>query len=178
VPSDSGAAAVLAATSGDDAAKLYAEHRETLDEIVRLVMESARPVVRGGEGEPEHALCVLAVPVPGSEKPSAALVVATTARAEAHLEESDALSTLAGLSSVAIHNADLRDAQRNFFSHVTDILVQALDAHLQFHVGHSHRVAHLANRVGRALNLGAEPSAPLRRPAPRHRMLKPDPTSR
>jgi putative nucleotidyltransferase with HDIG domain len=70
-----------------------------------------------------------------------------------HLVESDALSTLAGIASVAIHNADLRDAQRNFFSHVTDLLVQALDAHLQFHVGHSDRVAALANRVGRALKL-------------------------
>jgi putative nucleotidyltransferase with HDIG domain len=153
-PSDSGGAAVLAADSGDDASKLYAEHRETLDEIVRLVMDAGRPVVRGGEADGDGVLCVLAVPVPGGEKPSAALVVATRARIDHHVEESDALSTLAGLSSVAIHNADLRDAQRNFFSHVTDILVQALDAHLQFHVGHSHRVAQLANRVGRALKLG------------------------
>jgi len=151
-PSDSGGAPVLAATSGDEAAKLYNEHRDALDEIVRLVVESARPVVRGVEDDPA-GLCALAVPVPGSEKTSAALVVATAVRTEVHPEECDALATLAGLASVAIHNADLRDAQRNFFSHVTDILVQALDAHLQFHVGHGNRVAQLANRVGRALKL-------------------------
>jgi len=152
-PSDSGAAPVLAATSSDEATKLYTGHRLELDEVVRLVLESARPVVRGAEGELEGSLCALAVPVLGGEKPSAALVVATTGGVE-HIGESDALSTLAGLAAVAIHNADLRDAQRNFFSHVTDLLVQALDAHLQFHVGHSHRVAALANRVGRALKLG------------------------
>jgi len=65
----------------------------------------------------------------------------------------DALNTLAGLTSVAMRNADLRDAQRNFFSHMTDILVSALDAHLDYHNGHGTRVAQYANRVGRALKL-------------------------
>jgi putative nucleotidyltransferase with HDIG domain len=65
----------------------------------------------------------------------------------------DALTTLAGLTSVAMRNADLRDSQRNFFSHMTDILVSALDAHLEYHNGHGTRVAQYANRVGRALNL-------------------------
>jgi putative nucleotidyltransferase with HDIG domain len=55
---------------------------------------------------------------------------------------------------VALHNADLRDAQRNFFSHVTDMLVTALDNHLGFHHGHGQRVAPLANRVGRRLGMG------------------------
>jgi putative nucleotidyltransferase with HDIG domain len=152
-PSDDGGAAVLAATSGDEAGKLYGAQREALDEIVRLVLESGRPLVRSAEGQAQGALSALAVPVPGGEKPGAALVVATAGAAEVHLEECDALSTLAGLASVAIHNADLRDAQRNFFSHITDILVQALDAHLEFNEGHSHRVAQLANRMGRALKL-------------------------
>jgi putative nucleotidyltransferase with HDIG domain len=52
-----------------------------------------------------------------------------------------------------MRNADLRDAQRNFFSHMTDILVSALDAQLDYHNGHGTRVAQYANRVGRALNL-------------------------
>ncbi len=50
-----------------------------------------------------------------------------------------------------MRNADLRDAQRNFFSHMTDILVSALDAHLDYHNGHGTRVAQYANRVGRSL---------------------------
>ena len=68
-------------------------------------------------------------------------------------EETGALSTLAALAAVALHNGDLRDAQRNFFAHVTDIIVNALDAHLEFHQGHGNRVAQLANRLGRALGL-------------------------
>jgi len=153
VPSDSGSAPGLAAASSDAAAKLYASHRETLDEIARLVLDSGMPLFRSGAENPDAGLAVLAVPVAGPAHPVAALIAASTS-IELHLEDSDALSTLAGLASVALHNADLRDAQRNFFSHVTDILVQALDAHLDFHVGHAHRVAHLANRMGRALNLG------------------------
>jgi putative nucleotidyltransferase with HDIG domain len=59
----------------------------------------------------------------------------------------------AGIAAVSLHNADLRDAQRNFFSHVTDMLVTALDNHLGFHRGHGQRVAQLANRVGRHIGL-------------------------
>ncbi len=65
----------------------------------------------------------------------------------------DALTTLAGLTSVAMRNADLRDSQRNFFSHMTEILVTALDVHLDYNNGHGTRVAQTANRVGRAMNL-------------------------
>jgi putative nucleotidyltransferase with HDIG domain len=65
----------------------------------------------------------------------------------------DSLTTLASLTSVAFRNADLRDSQRNFFTHITDLVVTALDAHLGYHSGHSHRVAELANRIGRELAL-------------------------
>jgi putative nucleotidyltransferase with HDIG domain len=65
----------------------------------------------------------------------------------------DAITTLAGLVSVALRNADLRDTQRNFFSHMTEILISALDAHLEHHNGHGNRVARTANRVGRELGL-------------------------
>ena len=149
--SDAGEAPALAATSGDAAHKLYEAHREDLDEIARLVLESGRALARGGEGG--GGLNALAVPVPGPERAAAALVVATAGRPTAPLAESDALATLTGLAAVAIHNADLRDAQRNFFSHVTDILVHTLDTHLQFQAGHGERVAQLANQLGRALKL-------------------------
>lgn len=82
------------------------------------------------------------------------LIVAVVVPSDA-LDEAatSALSTLAGLASIAGANADLRDAQRNFFSHVTELLATALDAHLGHHHGHGHRVARLANRLGRALDL-------------------------
>jgi GAF domain-containing protein len=63
----------------------------------------------------------------------------------------DALNTLASMTAVAMRNAELRDLQRNFFSHITEILVYALDAHLGYHGGHGNRVAQIANRIGRAL---------------------------
>ena len=63
----------------------------------------------------------------------------------------DALNALASMTAVAMRNADLRDLQRNFFSHMTEILVYALDKHLGYHGGHGNRVAQLANPIGRAL---------------------------
>jgi polar amino acid transport system substrate-binding protein len=54
---------------------------------------------------------------------------------------------------VARANADLRDAQRNFFVHVTEILIAALDAHQHEQEGHARRVAHLAVHLGRELQL-------------------------
>ena len=140
----------LAATAGDDAEKLYEVHAPRLNEIPPLVLESARPLVRGSEG----GFAALAVPLPGDPKPlGVILAVRPSPSAEFSAEETNALSTLGALAAVALNNGDLRDAQRNFFAHVTDILVSALDAHLEFHQGHGQRVAQLANRVGRSLGL-------------------------
>jgi putative nucleotidyltransferase with HDIG domain len=115
-----------------------------------MVLESRRPLMRGAQdGSDEYA--ALAVPLPGESGPIGVLVaVRPTPAADFAPEEADALSTLAALAAVALHNGDLRDAQRNFFAHVTDIIVHALDAHLGFHQGHGTRVAQLANRLGRA----------------------------
>ena len=67
-----------------------------------------------------------------------------------------ALTTLAGMAGVALSNADLRDAQRNFFAHMPELLVTALDAYLDYQVGHSRRVAQFANVMGRELNFDEE----------------------
>ena len=53
--------------------------------------------------------------------------------------------------TIARHNADLRDSQRNFFIHMTEILMSALDLHVDTQTGHARRVAHIANRIGRKL---------------------------
>jgi putative nucleotidyltransferase with HDIG domain len=145
----------LAAKFGDD--KQHEALESELLSLARLALENERPVVRHHGGILDEALSglsAIAVPVPGEPSPLGALV---TLAEESSEEESaarvDALSTLAALASVALHNGDLRDAQRNFFSHVTDILVKALDMHLGFHHGHGNRVAALANRMGRLLEL-------------------------
>ena len=140
----------MAAAAGRDATKLHERLQPRIDEIPRMVLESRRPLLRAvGSGRDEFA--ALAVPLPGDPAPIGALVAVRPApAAEFAPEETDALSTLAALAAVALHNGDLRDAQRNFFAHVTDIIVNALDAHLDFHQGHGNRVAQLANRLGRA----------------------------
>ena len=98
-----------------------------------------------------------AVPLP-SESTSAVLVVLRLPSDPALFgeREHDALDTLAGISAVALDNADLQQSQRNFFAHVTDMLVMALDAHVDRRSGHATRVAELSNRVARELALDEE----------------------
>ncbi len=139
----------IAGSAGADPLKLYREHEEPILEVARLVLSKGRPVLRGAEGAPAAA----AVAIPGSPVPVGALVALTGSRAGFAPEHVDSLTTLARLASVSLHNVDLRDSQRNFFTHVTDIVVSALDAHLGYHTGHGQRVAELANRTGRALGL-------------------------
>jgi HD-GYP domain-containing protein (c-di-GMP phosphodiesterase class II) len=94
------------------------------------------------------------VPLAGDPDPLGALAVIHASSSDAFAPgELHALTTLAGLASVALANADLRHAQRNFFSHMTDLLVSALDAHLGYHGGHGTRVAQYANRIGREMRL-------------------------
>jgi len=68
----------------------------------------------------------------------------------------DAAATVVGMAGAALRRGDLEDAQRNFFAHVTELLVAALDAHVVEREGHAIGVARLANRLGHALGLSAE----------------------
>lgn len=101
----------------------------------------------------EHRPATIVIPLKGEDRPLGALAVVRGGSDEPFEPgQIDALTTLASLTSVAMRNADLRDLQRNFFAHMTEILVAALDAHLGYHSGHGNRVAQLANHIGRALN--------------------------
>jgi putative nucleotidyltransferase with HDIG domain len=145
--------APLAATAGDGAEKLYESLEAALSAIPPLVLESGRPLLQG-PSDGARGFAALAVPLPGDSAPMGVLMVLRASPAEEFgAEETDALSTLGALAAVALGNGDLRDAQRNFFAHVTEILVNALDAHLEFNEGHGQRVAQYANRLGRALGL-------------------------
>jgi HD-GYP domain-containing protein (c-di-GMP phosphodiesterase class II) len=84
----------------------------------------------------------------------------TTPGAAFERERIDAVTSLAGFTSVAFQSSDLQNSQRNFFAHVTEILVAALDAQLDQgdpRVGHPNRIAALANGIGRELSLTEEP---------------------
>ncbi len=143
----------LSASAGEGASKTYDELQERLDGIAEMIFESQRPLLRGSDDE-NAGYAALAVPLPGDAEPAGVLVAVRPEPAEDFsVEETDALATLAAQATVALNNGDLRDAQRNFFAHVTDMLVNALDTHLDFNQGHSHRVAQLANRVGRVMGL-------------------------
>ena len=147
----------LTDSAGDGADELYNRVRTEIDEVAALVMDDERSVLRGVDASGADPFAAVAVPLPGEKESMGALVaIQTGARAHLGQEVENALSSLAALTSVALSNADLRDAQRNFFSHVTDMLVTALDSHLGFNVGHGNRVAALANRVGRSMELDEE----------------------
>jgi len=105
----------------------------------------------------EGTATALALPVASRATPGV-FVVLRRGGAAARFEESElgVLDTLAALTAVALENADLQLTQRNFFAHVTDMVVMALDAHVDRRSGHATQVAKLANVVGRELGLGED----------------------
>lgn len=98
------------------------------------------------------APCAVLVPVVLEDPAHGYLVVARAGRPFG-TDEVDAVATLAAQTGVAYTSADRGDRQRNFFSHMTDLVVAALDTHIQYRSGHASRVAEIANRVGRAMGL-------------------------
>jgi putative nucleotidyltransferase with HDIG domain len=143
-------------TEGDDAESLYRDVNAQVTELVTLAMSENRAAIKrassGDSGSDRGLGATVVMPlVAEGESIGAIVAVHTDLKSDFDNSQVDGLATLAGLSSVAMRNADLRDSQRNFFSHMTDILVSALDAHLDYHSGHGSRVAHNANRVGRVL---------------------------
>jgi len=148
---DPEAPAELFESAGKDGDKLFQSIGGRVAELAGLALDSGRPAIKNGRGNKGS---IVTLPLAGESSWLGVLTV-VHAKSSTEFESSkmNALTTLAGLTSVAMRNADLRDSQRNFFSHMTDILVSALDAHLDYHNGHGTRVAQYANRVGRALNL-------------------------
>jgi len=150
-------APALAERAGNGAEPVYRGARRAVDAMVRLALEGGRPAVvgdEGGRGAGGGLSAGAAVPLARTEDRRAALVVVRTGSGRGFdARQVDALCTLAGMAGVAVHNADLRDAQQNFFAHVTELVVSALDAYLDLQVGHSRRVAHYANAMGREIGL-------------------------
>ena len=148
--SDSDGLPALAQSTGPEAERLYTAHAGALEEIVRCSVESGRPAMRVSlTGD----MAAAAVPLPANSVGQGAIAVLRHGSKPFDAGELGALATLASMSAVALHNADLRESQRNFFSHVTDMLVTAVDNHLGFHRGHGQRVAQFANRLGRRIGL-------------------------
>jgi putative nucleotidyltransferase with HDIG domain len=135
--------------AGKDARATYDELEPELRNAVELAASEGRPLVTGaGQG-----FSAAALPLQAGSGAGCTLVALRTGERGFGPAELDALAALAGIAGVALRNAELHDAQRNFFTHVTDVLVTALDAHLDQQYGHTQRVAQYANRIGRVLGL-------------------------
>jgi putative nucleotidyltransferase with HDIG domain len=145
---------------GSSASALQERFQPTLESMLELALSGERPVLHG-HGEKaangrDPDLLAAAVPIL-SDRHRGALLVANGARRGGFAAAPiGALSTLGALASVALSNAELREAQQNFFVHVTDMLLSALDSHMDLQTGHARRVAHFANRMGRELGLEDE----------------------
>jgi HD-GYP domain-containing protein (c-di-GMP phosphodiesterase class II) len=147
----------LCESAGPGAQQDVAQHWDELVELVELA---------SGQGavtppRPLGDAVAVALPLTIDEGTPGALVVVADARGVAGdaLREPailDALATLAGIGAVALHGAELKDSQRNFFTHATEIIVMALDARDPRQAGGCHAVAELANRIGRELGLDDE----------------------
>jgi HD-GYP domain-containing protein (c-di-GMP phosphodiesterase class II) len=138
----SGAPPKLEASAGDGA--LYESTRSRVGELFGRALEEGRAL---SWRNPSGAGAL--VPVIGA----GALMVVLPPRRALDAPAMRALTMLAAQASIAMRRGELIDAQRNFFVHVTDILVAALDAHMDLQAGHARRVAQLANRLGRELGL-------------------------
>jgi putative nucleotidyltransferase with HDIG domain len=143
----------LSGSAGEEAAALYPKIEKALAKVIEPALSAGRPMLWSGKnagGFGVHALAL--VPLMDGDSALGALLVARGEGAE-NFDEThlDGLTTLATLAGVARHNAELRDSQRNFFVHLTEILMSALDLHVDTQTGHARRVAHIANRIGRKL---------------------------
>jgi putative nucleotidyltransferase with HDIG domain len=151
----------LEGSAGDAAPALYERFEEALGEVLHTLDEGTRLVV--AEGDPgwqtrgPRPAEVAAAPIVEAGA-TAGAVMAMRQEGDEPFDASQAssLSTLATLVSVARANADLRDSQRNFFAHMTEILVTALDAYMDLQQGHARRVAHFAGLVARELGFEGE----------------------
>jgi putative nucleotidyltransferase with HDIG domain len=146
---------------GHEADRCAVELEDELGDLAATALAEGRASSltfdRAGEGAAPGRWTAVAVPLPSES--TQAVLVALRIQAAATLfgdREIEALDTLAGISAVALDNADHQQTQRNFFAHVTDMLVMALDAHVDRRSGHATRVAQLANRVARELELDEE----------------------
>jgi len=115
--------------------------------LIRL-KPSRRPVPPDGGG----GACV-AIPCSSGPRLSGVIAIWKAEGIEAGGSELNMMSTLGAMVTVALRNADLREAERNFFTHATNLLVATLDLYLSDRSDHSRRVASLANQIGHALKL-------------------------
>ena len=68
-------------------------------------------------------------------------------------EDQSLLFSLADQAAISIEHVRLQDAQNNYFTHVSEILIGAMDTHVPIKEGHARRVARYARLVATGLGL-------------------------
>jgi putative nucleotidyltransferase with HDIG domain len=128
----------------------YGEHAGEIEVLAALALPEEgrrRAEVVHGEVAGQSAS---AIGVGTAEQVDGALVLCGTDALDGGIA-AGSLNALAGLVTVALENCRLQSEQKNFFAHVTNLLVGTLDIHLDYQADHSRRVARLANQLGRAM---------------------------
>jgi len=139
---------------GREAARTYAKNEDQVHELAALALpedpnQQVTEVILGEIGSRNAS--AVGIGSPGGLE--GALVMVRRPETVHDPEESGSLTTLARLITVSISKCELQASQNNFFTHVTNLLVSTLDSHLDYQTEHSRRVAHLANRIGRAMKM-------------------------
>ncbi len=130
------------------------EAREALEELVEEALRSGE--IQTLEGAPGVGGAAV-VPLDQKGEAQAGVVLVAPKSTDTFTPEIiDGLDTLAGLARITLEKGGLELAQRNFFTYVTDILVSALDAHVDEREGHATNVARAANRLGHELGFDAD----------------------
>jgi GAF domain-containing protein len=152
--------------AGDAANRILTARRDALVNAAQAACQAEQGLLVGpqsaallpgllGPGEDGLVLAsALVIPLVAHGRSFGVFVLLREAGAlEFTTEESDTLLVLARAAASALHNADNQEAEQNFFTHVTEILVKTLDLHVDHQAGHARRVARYALQLGQALGL-------------------------
>jgi putative nucleotidyltransferase with HDIG domain len=153
---------VMVASSGEGGQKHFQANEKLIRELVESsIADQTETALGSGAGSKtdvgsSHEVpgAALAVPLIAEDGSSGAVVVLNDSSADGWFSaaEQDALLTLSTLTGVALRNVGLQDAQRNFFAHITELLVAAMDTHIDGRKGHAMAVAQLSNRLAREMS--------------------------
>ncbi len=141
----------LLEASGKQAGAFFEAQQAMLEELVAAALSGKKPV---SLEDPKGKGSLLVAPLLNQGERPGAMVVLRGGKGESFsLMEMDALAMLATITAISWKNADLQDVQRNFFTHVTDLVVMAVDSHVAYREGHSKKVTEFSNRIGREMKL-------------------------
>jgi putative methionine-R-sulfoxide reductase with GAF domain len=98
---------------------------------------------------------VLAVPLLFQGRVTGVIEILNKEEGEFASEDMEILESLAGQAAISIKNAELYEAQHNYFTHGTELIVAASEQVVSWQ-NHLRNVAKYANLITRKLNLGDE----------------------